>query len=87
MWSWGRGRIWSRMVGGAGEEVQGGEGAQVGTRCGQLRWQSGHWLGGVGALGDRRRGALSVAPPLIQAGVPALDAPWPQVGAGLSPGP
>ena len=23
VWSWGRGRIWSRIVGGAGEEVQG----------------------------------------------------------------
>lgn len=84
----GRGRVWSPTVGGAGEEVRGlVRGPRWGQRCGQLRWESGHWSGWVGALGDRRRGVSSVTLPLIQAGSLQFDNCGHRRGRGCPQGP
>ena len=89
MWSRGRGRVWSPMVGGAGEEVRGGgEGPQVGTEVWAV--EVGVWAlvwVGWGRWGTGREVCRPSPRPSSRLGSPLWTSRGHRRGAGLPPGP
>lgn len=89
MWSRGRGRVWSPMVGGAGEEVRGGgEGPQVGTEVWAV--EVGVWAlvwVGWGRWGTGREVCHPSPRPSSRLGSPLWTSRGHRRGAGLPPGP
>lgn len=89
MWSQGRGRVWSPMVGGAGEEVRGGgEGPQVGTEVWAV--EVGVWAlvwVGWGRWGTGREVCRPSPRPSSRLGSPLWTSRGHRRGAGLPPGP